>query len=143
MADRRKFIKDSCTTCVGLLAFSSLASLLSSCSALPVYSTSVNDNIIRIPLDSILPDEKMKIIRSKTLAYDILLVLKEDKKHISLLMRCTHQDNILVATQKGMTCNLHGSTFNLNGDVTKGPASRPLQKLKTIEENQHITIYLS
>jgi len=143
MTDRRKFIKDSCTACVGMLAFSSLASLLSSCASIPVYSTSVRDNLIQIPLTSILPDEKMKIIRSKTLAYDILLILKEDKNHISFLMKCTHQDNILVATNKGFTCNLHGSNFNLNGDVLNGPASRPLKKLKTIEEENSINIYLS
>ena len=126
-----------------MLAFSSLASLLSSCASIPVYSTSVRDNLIQIPLTSILPDEKMKIIRSKTLAYDILLILKEDKNHISFLMKCTHQDNILVATNKGFTCNLHGSNFNLNGDVLNGTASRPLKKLKTIEEENSINIYLS
>ncbi len=141
MSDRRKFIKDSCTVCAGMLAFTAIASLLSSCAALPVYSTTVKDNLIQVPLESILPDEQMKIIRSKSLAYDILLVLKQDKKHISFLMKCTHQDNILVATKQGMVCNLHGSHFDLNGDVKIGPASKPLKRLKTIEENNFINIY--
>lgn len=141
MSDRRKFIKDSCTACVGLLAFTSLSSLLSSCASLPVYSATVTNNLIQVPLESILPDEQMKIIRSKSLAYDILLVLKKDKKHLSFLMKCTHQDNILVATKQGMVCNLHGSHFDLNGDVKNGPASKPLLRLKTIEENNYINIY--
>ena len=121
----------------------SIASLLSSCAALPVYNAAVQGDFIQVPLASILPNEKMKIIRSKTLTYDILLVLKENKMHKAFLMKCSHQDSILVANNSGMNCNSHGSMFNLEGQVTKGPASRPLQLLKTTEENNFITIWLS
>jgi nitrite reductase/ring-hydroxylating ferredoxin subunit len=143
MSDRRKFIKDSCTACVGLLAMTSMASLLSSCTSLTVYSTKVENGILTIPLTSFLPEEKMIIIRSKALTYDILLVRGEAGDHKAFLMKCSHQDNILVANNKGLTCNLHGSTFDLNGQATKGPATKPIQKLKTTEANDNILIYFS
>lgn len=143
MSTRRTFIKKSCTACVGLLAATSLASLLNSCASLPVYSTMVENNVIRVPLESIGPEEKMKIVRSKSLAYDVLLIIKDDKMHKSFLMKCTHQDNVLVANSNGLTCNLHGSTFNLNGKATKGPATRPLISLQTTEENNFIIINLA
>jgi len=142
MIDRRKFVKDTCTACIGIIASGSIASLLSSCSSLAVYTTTVNNNILKVPLESILPGEKMKIIRSKTLDYDVLLVIGQDKSYKSFLMRCTHQDNILVANKNGLTCNLHGSTYNLNGEVTKGPSSKPLELLKTVEEDDFILIKL-
>lgn len=143
MSLRRKFIKDSCTACLGFMAFSSVASLLSSCASLRVYSATIQNDLLQIPLESIHPEEKMKIIRSKTLAYDVLLILKEDKMHKAFLMKCSHQDNILVANKNGMSCNLHGSTFDLNGNVITGPASKPLQNLKTETNSESITIYLS
>lgn len=143
MSNRRQFIKDSCTFCIYAVGAVSFSSLLSRCASLPVYKATTVNNIVSIPVASILPNEKIKIIRTDKLEYDILLVTNEDKSYHALLMQCTHQDNPLVATSGGLSCNMHGSTFNLNGEVTKGPAARALKQFGVTEENNNINIHLS
>lgn len=120
-----------------------MASILSSCASVNVYSTSVENNLIQVPLDSFSIEEKMKIIRSKSLANDILLIRTEQQIYKAILMKCTHQDNILVLSNKRLTCNMHGSNFDLNGNALNGPASRPLKQFKVIQEANFINIYMS
>lgn len=141
--ERRAFIKQSCTACMAFAGVSVLSSLLSGCASVAVYKTTVTNNIISVPRSSILPDEHVKIIRAGQLEYDILLVMKRDNSlPTALQMKCTHRDNELVATSGGLMCNLHGSSFNLEGDVTQGPATENLKKFKVAEENNIITIYI-
>ncbi len=127
---------------MGIVAFSTLGSLLSGCASLPVFETSVDNKIITVPRSGFSLNVRMQIIRSEKLDYDILLVLNEANTPLALKMRCSHFDNILTANNKGLACNLHGSTFNLEGNVTKGPASRPLIRFKTTEENDSILIHI-
>ena len=133
---------ESCSACLGLLAVTSGVSLLAGCASVPEFQATVNDNTIAVPLASFAADEKVKLVRAKQLPYDILLVRGEDKTHRALEMRCTHANNILSATPNGLHCNFHGSTFNLRGEVTNGPAMKPLKNFRTTEENNLITIYL-
>jgi cytochrome b6-f complex iron-sulfur subunit len=39
-------------------------------------------------------------------------------------------------------CSAHGSTFDLQGNVTHEPASRPLKQYRTEKVNNEIIIYL-
>ena len=142
MNGRREFIKNSCTLCLALAGSGSLAFLASACASLPVYKTTVAGNVISIPVADIPAEEKYKIIRAASMAYDIMLVRETDKSFIALLMKCTHVGNPLVAGNHGLVCNFHGSTFDLQGQVTHGPATKPLEKLKVIREDDSINIYL-
>lgn len=142
MTHRRDFLKNTCTLCLGMVTVASTSILLEGCTSLPLFKATAIDGEIQIPKSSFLPDEKMKMIRCESLDYDILLVLQDDKNHQALLMKCTHADNILIANLNGLSCNLHGSTFNLKGEVTNGPANFPLQKFRTTENMNHINIHL-
>jgi nitrite reductase/ring-hydroxylating ferredoxin subunit len=129
--DRRSFINNSCRMCVGIAGFSSLSVVLNSCASLSVYKTSMNDKSITVPADSFLPEETSKIIRAEGLPYDILLVKENSTGYHSLEMICTHFSNHLVANKSAIVCNLHGSTFNFEGEVTNGPAIKALRKFPT------------
>ena len=142
MNSRREFIKNSCTLCLSLAGSGSLAVLASACVSLPVYETSVKDNMISIPVKDIQPDEKYQIIRVVSMSYDIMLVRNQNEGFIALLMKCTHVGNPLVAGNSGLVCNFHGSTFDLQGRVTHGPATEPLEKFKVECEDDCIKIYL-
>ena len=50
-----------------------------------------------------------------------------DNSFEALLLQCTHQANQLTPNGNGYTCSLHGSQFDKNGNVTKGPAERTLK----------------
>jgi Rieske Fe-S protein len=143
MTGRRKFIKDSCAICLALAGTGSLSFLTAGCASLSVYKTHVEGNKITVPVSEVSPDEKYKIIRPSSMAYDILLVNNGYENYSALLMKCTHVGNPLVAGHNNLVCNFHGSTFDLRGQVTHGPATQPLEKFRAIRENNSINIYLN
>jgi len=75
--------------------------------------------------------------------YDILLVKKSELEYNAIYMKCSHRENFVSATKTGLYCSEHGSTFDLDGNVTKEPALKPLKKFKTVLNNNSITIDLN
>lgn len=140
MTDRRTFIKKAGAGCLALTGMSALASLLSSCGGLTMIKAEPVDNKITVPLSSFLPEERSKIIRSNQMSYDILLVKEPSGNYHALEMKCTHFDNNLVANAKGLSCSMHGSTFDYDGKVTNGPAFNPLKRFTVTNDNQNIII---
>jgi cytochrome b6-f complex iron-sulfur subunit len=55
-------------------------------------------------------------------------------------MQCTHADNEVQASQNGFYCNSHGSKFDANGKVLKGPASLNLKQYQTSVSNNNLII---
>ena len=92
------------------------------------------DNKVQVPLSSF-DQAPFQVIGPRKYGYEIAAYKNPDKSFTALLMRCTHMDNQLTATGSGFYCNLHGSTFDQQGNVKKGPAERRLKELKT-EINQ-------
>ena len=144
MSSRRDFIKTSCAACALTVGASSFLSiLLSSCgTALPVVKLASDAGSITVSADSFLTSKQI-IVREKKLPFDILLVKKTDGTYNALYMQCTHADQQLNANNTGLQCNLHGSTFDLEGNVTRQPALRPLRKFKTEIKDSNLIIYLN
>ncbi len=122
-------------------AFLLLPSLEGCSPSSSIYKTRVNPgNIIRIP-ENQLKDSKLKIIRPEGWQYDIALHKKEDGSFSALLLRCTHMDNQLAQASGGYICHLHGSRFNIDGKVIKGPAEKSLESFPvSIDKNGNILI---
>ncbi|MBI3235473.1 MAG: Rieske (2Fe-2S) protein [Bacteroidetes bacterium] len=137
--DRRSFISNSCKACGGFFIAGSLASTLESCSTLPVYKTSLDNQLITIPLAEMQVLTK-KIVRATNLEYDILLIKKSESEFRSLILKCTHEDWLLSAGEKSINCTAHGSVFDFDGKVLIGPAINPLNELYTKVENNTIKI---
>jgi len=126
--DRREFIKSSCSLCFALGSGLTLASL-ESCSPAFIYKTEVRQRKLHVPL-SIFAD-KIFVIVSSGLDYNIALKKIGENLFFALRMQCTHEDFNLTSTGDGFHCNLHGSKFNDQGIVTKGPAVKPMIKYNT------------
>lgn len=139
--ERRDFIKNSCKACLGVACSSVLVSLLESCATMPVYKTTAVNGIMTVPLDQF-ATTNIVVASTSQLDYDVLVIKRDDGTYKSLLMRCSHQDQPLTATATGLFCTAHGSSFDLDGNVTKEPASTPLTGFKTTIENQLINIYI-
>lgn len=139
--DRRNFIKQSCTVCVALGAGISIASL-SSCATASVYQSAIESGKVSVPV-SLFAQNDFRIIQPNKFFYSIGLQKEKDGTYTALLLRCTHADNQLTATGKGYQCSLHGSTFDKEGKVTKGPAERSLKKYPTEIISDKIIIHLS
>ncbi|HKR07299.1 MAG TPA: Rieske (2Fe-2S) protein [Bacteroidia bacterium] len=141
MKSRREFIETTCKACIGTLVISVFAPGLSGCKTIAVIQTEMDGNQIKIPAISF-ADKKIQIIRSSKLNDDILLVKNSEVQYTALLMRCTHRNNPLNASESGLYCSAHGSRFDLDGNVTYEPASQPLKKFTTQLQNDLIIINL-
>ena len=138
--DRKEFLKRSCHSCL----FGTAALLLPSltgCSpaAFNVYKTSAANNMIELPL-SLFEKNSLQIVRPQGWQYDIAVQKKPEGNFTAILMECTHMENQLTASQNGFSCSLHGSRFNANGEVIKGPAEFPLRSYPTSIQNNKLVL---
>jgi nitrite reductase/ring-hydroxylating ferredoxin subunit len=58
----------------------------------------------------------------------VMLIRKGDRLYATTAT-CTHKDCVVKHVQGEIRCPCHGSRFDLDGDVTKGPAKSPLPRL--------------
>jgi Rieske Fe-S protein len=119
-----------------------IGSLASCASALPVYKTEMADNQVTVPV-SLFANAGFQVIQPKGMYYNIGLKKENDGSFTALLLRCTHADNQLTAAGNGFKCTLHGSTFDNDGRVTKGPAERPLKRYPTQVISGQVVIHLT
>jgi Rieske Fe-S protein len=140
--DRKEFIKSTCNTCLlGTAAI--FLPILSGCGpATQVFKTTVSDNNqLAVPLN-LFDKNAIQLVRPKGWQYDIAVQKKKDNKYSALLLRCTHQDNQLDKTGNGYHCSLHGSQFDGDGKVMKGPAELSLKQYNTSLTENNLIIYL-
>lgn len=138
---RRKFIKTGCSLCLLTAAGLFVPTVTSMAMArVKPYKTKVNDkNQAEIPV-SLFEETNLQIVRIKGTFYDIALHKNEEGSYTAFLMRCTHMDNQLQLTSQGFRCSQHGSEYDKNGQVTKGPSELPLQTYTTTVSNDLILI---
>jgi Rieske Fe-S protein len=142
MKTRREFLKETCTACLGTAFLGITFSQLTSCSSLPIYKTDLSKKLVSVPIANF-AESNLVIVRDMQVPFDILLVKKSDQEYKALYMKCSHQENPVTATKTGLYCSAHGSAFDLDGNVTKEPALKPLKIFNTkISENQ-VTIDLN
>src|SRR5882757_252251 len=141
--ERREFIKSSCNVCM-LLTAGLILPMLPGCgpAAYQVIHTEVRNDGIEIPLSSFTQQYPLQLVRPNGWLYAIAVRKKEDNTYSALLLKCTHQDNQLTASANGFNCSLHGSAFNTEGAVTKGPAERPLKPYTVTTDQTNLTIHL-
>lgn len=73
---------------------------------------------------------------------DARIALIHDPAGISALsLICTHLGCTVQVTSAELACPCHGSLFNRQGEVLKGPAPRPLERLPVEMQNEHLVVY--
>lgn len=121
---------------------SGMLSMLESCAPLPVFKPGEEAQVLKVPKKKFL-ESNLVLVRVAWLPYDVLLVKKSETEYKAIYMKCSHQDQILVASKSGFFCSAHGSTFDLDGNVTKEPAINPLTTFNTVIQTDFIEIHLS
>ncbi|HTQ26889.1 MAG TPA: Rieske (2Fe-2S) protein [Puia sp.] len=140
--ERRTFLKTSCNFCL-LGMTGGLLSQLEACS--PTFQVTRADIVggsLTIPLATF-TQSGLQIIRPNGWYYNIAVHKKTDGSYESMLLQCTHQQNQLAPTGNGFTCTLHGSQFDAEGQVKKGPAERSLKKFPTSLDGDKLIIHLN
>lgn len=135
---RRDFIKRSCSVCLTSVA---LGTLLESCSTLPLAKAEMKEGKLVVPIEKF-ANTNVVLIKTEKLPFDILLRKKEDNTFVALYLKCTHQDQSLVASNKTIFCSAHGSSFDMEGNVLNEPAILPLEKFKTSVTDKMIYIHV-
>ncbi len=139
---RRSFLKNTCNLCI-IGATGLLVPQLTACttSKYRVYKTAVTNKTIEVPA-SMFASSSLQIVRPTGWNRDIALQKQPDGSYTALLLECTHQENPLTITGNGFHCSLHGSDFDRNGKVRKGPAETALTRYETIIQSDTIFIHV-
>ncbi len=139
--ERRKFLESACKACL-LAGAGILISELSACSpSAKVLKLPVTDNTISIPITEF-ANSPLQLVLPAGWLYTIAVRQTSPEQYEALLMKCTHQQNQLISTGNGFQCTLHGSRFNPEGQVLKGPAETPLKKFTTLVEQGQLIVQL-
>ena len=139
--ERRKFLESACKACL-FAGAGFLISELTACSpSVNVLKVPISQNVIRLPVSGF-ANASMQIVQPEGWFYNIAVQKTESGQFEALLMECTHQQNQLIASANGFQCPLHGSRFNLDGQVIKGPAERSLKKFTASIDQDLVVIQL-
>jgi len=137
--DRKEFIQTSCSACMLMTAGFFLSAMPGCTPKYSVFKTEVVDKKLTLPL-SAFKQSSLQLVRPKGWYYDIAVEKNNDNTYTALLLQCTHQENQLTPDGNGFHCNLHGSQFDSEGNVRKGPAERPLQRYRTYMDMNSLII---
>lgn len=125
-----------------MLGVSIMMNSLESCSPLNYYESSIEQDKIIVPISKFIEGNNMVLIKNEKLEYDIALISYPNQQFKAFELKCTHQANSLVVTKTGFYCNLHGSSYNLNGKVINTPATTNLREYTLTTNSESITINL-
>lgn len=139
---RRKFISSSCKICLLGAAGYSLLQLESCAATSSVYKTAITDGNLNVPI-TLFDKTAVQIVRPNGWYFDVAVQKNTDNSYTALLLQCTHQENQLTPTGTGYHCSLHGSDFDKQGNVKKGPAEKPLQHFETSVSNDILNIHIN
>ncbi len=139
--ERREFISSSCKICLLGAAGFSLTQLMSCAATSSVYKTNITNGYLNVPLN-LFEKSSLQIVRPAGWYYDVAVQKNDDNSYTALLLQCTHQQNQLTPTGTGYHCSLHGSDFDKQGNVRKGPAEEPLHHFETSVNNNLVTVHV-
>ena len=129
--------------CAGLVAGTSVLTLLEGCATAKIQKVSVVNK--EISIDAALCNElqKVLVLRTDDLEYDVLLYYVSNANYSAVLLKCTHYDNPVFVNNKEVFCPSHGSKFDYTGKVLTEPATQSLKSFKVKLDNQTIKINIS
>lgn len=133
---RRQFL-----LCAGAAAATAASS---GCATMTIYRKAFADG--RIDIDAAahpeLEEVGGRIVVDAEGLEGAVLLLNTGEVHRALYIVCTHQQCNLKPSRDFLTCGCHGSTFNLKGEVVRGPATRRLPSFRTERNDSTITILI-
>jgi Rieske Fe-S protein len=141
--------------CAHAVGFVAVGALIESCggsksptspsfnvTAMPTLNGTVSGNTISVNIDAASPltsTGSAALVNSS--AGSFLVTRTEQDSFRALTAICTHEACTVTGFESGtFTCPCHGSQYNTNGGVTRGPAVAPLRQFNTQFTNNVLTI---
>ncbi|SEA62608.1 Rieske Fe-S protein [Desulfuromusa kysingii] len=122
---RRKFLKG--IALIGVFGGLAWRFLVPSKKARKKVLFEVDKNDIPLRGALVYKRSRVVIIRSETDIYALSLV-------------CTHLGCTVNVTAENILCPCHGSVFDREGNVLKGPSDRPLERLEVEERGEKLVV---
>ncbi len=82
----------------------------------------------------------IKVVTPNRRSYIVRRLGNEYLAHSAI---CTHQGCTVSPNPTGFQCPCHGSTYDVYGRNTGGPAPRPLHQLSVEQEDNRLIVYLT
>ncbi len=140
--ERRDFIKNCTTLCIGSIG---LSLLMQSCGSIHYAASSVDANKIKVSKTEFVSANSIKrkfvVIRLEKLQFPIC-VYNINNSYSAVYMQCTHQGCELQPNKTSLVCPCHGSEFSTDGKVQSPPADKDLKQFKINTDNENIYIEL-
>ncbi|MBP6680644.1 MAG: Rieske (2Fe-2S) protein [Saprospiraceae bacterium] len=144
--DRKEFIKTCGLACLGGGAISLL---IQSCSTPAMVSGSLAGENMIVSLSAFeevknkeMQYRKYILVHHPQLRYPICVFRFAENNYYAVLLQCTHQGNEVSVNGDRLHCSSHGSEFDQQGKVKKGPATVPLRSFDVTIQNQQLAISL-
>lgn len=67
-------------------------------------------------------------------------IIRREKEIYALSLVCTHLGCTVNVTADNLVCPCHGSIFDREGKVLKGPSDKPLQRLTTEQRGDKLVV---
>jgi cytochrome b6-f complex iron-sulfur subunit len=144
--ERSEFLKVCGGACLGLIGMSAL---LQSCGTTHYAQAALENKRIQLSkqeFEKIKEDEikyrKYVLVKIDSINYPILVNRIDAENYTAVLLKCTHQGNVLAVSGNVLTCAAHGSEFDRNGEVLQGPAAEKLISYTVTSDEKNIYIQL-
>jgi cytochrome b6-f complex iron-sulfur subunit len=69
-----------------------------------------------------------------------LALMRDDSGFYALSLVCTHLGCTVTVTEDALACPCHGSRFDRQGKVLKGPADRSLERMKVEVRGERVEV---
>ncbi len=138
--DRRTFMRTAATGC-------SLSTwwALSACASVPTLHPTVEAGrvrVARVDVQAAFGAGSALLLQSDTLPESIYVLRDDNDTYTAVGATCTHLGCQVRPANNFLRCPCHGSSFNFDGGVVRGPATQPLPRYRLDLVGEHIVIEL-
>lgn len=137
--NRREFIAISAAVCAGCDHVQQ-DSQVNAATSQPATTEPVTDSIDAGSIEGFPPNTVSDAFRDQG-----FFIVHRDKQIFALSAICTHKGcKVRAQADQSFLCKCHGSTFDKDGRVTKGPATRDLPRLGVdVDSHRHVLVNLA
>ncbi|MBK9175301.1 MAG: Rieske 2Fe-2S domain-containing protein [Flavobacteriales bacterium] len=121
--DRRRFLRTSCQACAAL-AIIPVAASLEGCAS--TSKLAITDGVLTMPLDNLRKDGSA-IVKADGLSNKLMISKRADGSFSAVELNCPHKNGPLKEKGGQLVCDWHGSAFELDGKLLKGPSKSGLK----------------
>jgi len=121
---RRDFLRSACQACAAV-ALIPMATTLEGCAS-AAKTLAVKNGVLDVPLES-LGNGNSTVVRANGLANKLMISRRADGSFTALELVCPHKNGPIKEKEGQLVCGWHGSAFDLEGKLLKGPSKSGLK----------------